>query len=274
MMTAKGSVASQGVRRAAKAGLAAKGLLYLVIAMLALQVAFGGGSGQDTDQQGAIREVGQQPFGAALLALLALGLAGYALWRWYQATQRPDHDSAAARAAERASLVIRGAVYAGLAAVTVRILAAPGSTGQGGGGQGEEQAAGMLLGLPGGRWIVAAGGVIAIAVGAYQAWTAISGAYHDWLDEASMRPVERRWVDRLAVLGLWSRAIVFAVVGLLLVRAGLSSDTGQGVGLDAALAELAQRPAGTWLLAGVALGLLAYGLFCFAHSRYVRPRES
>ena len=64
----------------ARAGLLARGAVYFVIGLLALKLALGIG-GKATDQEGAMKAIAAQPFGKVLLVLLAIGLAGYALWR-------------------------------------------------------------------------------------------------------------------------------------------------------------------------------------------------
>ena len=63
-----------------RAGFVARGVIYGIIGILALQLAVGAG-GKATNQQGALRTIAQQPFGKLLLILVAIGLGGYALWR-------------------------------------------------------------------------------------------------------------------------------------------------------------------------------------------------
>ena len=61
----------------ARAGLVARGAIYAIIGVLALEVAFGSG-GKTTNQKTALAEIAQQSGGKILLVLMAIGLFGYA----------------------------------------------------------------------------------------------------------------------------------------------------------------------------------------------------
>lgn len=254
------------VERLGRAGLVAKGVIYTIVAILALQVALGRG-GQTTGQQGALAALAAQPFGRTLLALMALGLAAYALWRLAQFVLDPQGGDDAKAKALRVSYLLRALFYAALCVTAVRLL-----IGSGGGGDGTQQAASGLLGLPGGRFAVALIGLVIAAVGLYQGRKGLTREFVEDLRTDAMSAAERRWVTRLGVLGYLARAAVFALIGFFFVQAALRRDPGEAGGLDAALAELAAAPAGPWLLALVAAGLLAYGVFCFALARYGRIR--
>ena len=71
---------SPWVERLGRLGLVAKGVLYAVVGILAIKVALGGRE-ESPDREGALQTIAQQPFGKGLLVLLAVGLAGYALWQ-------------------------------------------------------------------------------------------------------------------------------------------------------------------------------------------------
>ena len=257
---------NSAVERLARVGLTAKGVLYTTVAVLALQLAFGLG-GEATDQQGALRALGQQPFGQAILGLLAVGLAAYALWRLSQFVLDPSGSDDAKGKAERLSYLLRALVYAVLCVTAVRLL-----TGSESSSGGEEQAASGLLGVPGGRILVAVIGVVIAGVGLYQGRKGITRDFVQDLQTARMSASQRAAVTRLGVAGLLARAVVFTLIGFFFLSAALADDASRARGLDAALAELAQTPAGPWLLVVVAAGLLAYGLFSFALARYGRVR--
>lgn len=244
------------VDRLGRLGLIAKGVLYAVVAVLALQAAAGPG-GDTVGQEGAIQAIARQPFGTVLLVVLALGLLGYALWRFAQAWFDTGAQDGTKGTVERVSFALRGAFYVTLFLFTVRVIA--GSGGEGGG-----QDTGGLLGLPLGRWLVGLAGLVAIGVGLYQGYKAVSRDFMTHLDTASMSAHERRWSERLGMIGLAARMVVFALIGWFLVRAAVQFDGEQPVGLDAALGELANGPGGVWALGIVAAGLLAYGVFCIA----------
>ena len=98
-IAAKGRRAGQSpwVERLGRAGLVAKGVLYAVIAILAVKVALGGRE-ESPDKQGALDAIAQQPFGRGLLILLAIGLAGYAVWAARPGPPRPRQQGEDARA--------------------------------------------------------------------------------------------------------------------------------------------------------------------------------
>lgn len=263
---------SETVVRLGRAGLVAKGVLYLTIAVLALQVAIGGGAqGETVGQQGALRNLAGQPFGTVLLALLALGLAGYALWRLSQAWLDSSGESGAKALAVRAGFFARGVFYGALCVLTVRLLLGSGQAQQGGGG--EQEATARLLGLPFGQALVVLAGLVVIGIGLYQGYEGLTKRFKENLQTARMSAGENRWATRLGVLGLCARGVVFTLIGVFLVRAALTFDPQQAVGLDGALAALATTAAGPWLLGVVAAGLLAYGVYCFALARYGRIRQ-
>jgi len=270
--TADRAAGSEWVERLGRAGLAAKGVLYLTIAVLALQLAVGGGGEGDTvGQQGALRALADQPFGTVVLALLAIGLAGYALWRLSQAWLDPGSEEGLKAVAQRLSYAVRGVFYGGLCVLAVRLLTSGGGGGEG--GSGEQEATARLLGLPFGRALVVLLGLIIVGVGLYQGYRGITKDFVKDLKTAEMPPARRRGIIRLGVVGLCARAVVFTLIGVFLVRAALAYDPNAAVGLDGALAALAGTAAGPALLGVVAAGLLAYGAFCLAQARYGRIHQ-
>jgi len=244
------------VDRLGRLGLIAKGVLYTVVAVLALQAATGAG-GATTGQEGAIQAIARQPFGTVLLALLALGLLGYAVWRFAQAWFDTGEQGGTKGTVERVAFALRGVFYVTLFLFTVRLLT-------GGGGGGGDQQAGGLMGLPLGRWLVGIAGLVTIGVGLYQGYKAVRRDFLRHLHTARMSASQRRWSERLGILGLAARMVVFVLIGWFLVRAAVQFDPAQPIGLDAALGELAAGPGGVWALGIVAAGLLAYGVFCIA----------
>jgi hypothetical protein len=269
--SAQRAARSESVERLGRAGLVAKGVLYATVAILALQVALpGGGGGETTGKEGAIHTLARQPFGTFVLVVLAIGLAAYALWRLVQAAVGTDEPDKRKEALLRAGFLARGLIYIALCVATVRVLTGSG----GGGGQGAEQElTARLLGLPFGVALVVLAGLVMIAVGLYQGYKGVTRSFRDELHSAGMSRAEDVWVSRLGMFGLCARAVVFALIGVFLIRAALAFDPNQAIGIDGALAQLAATTQGPWLLGLVALGLLAYALFAFALARYGRIRH-
>ncbi len=262
---------SEWVERLGRAGLVAKGVLYATIAILSLQVAFpGGGGGETAGKEGAIHTLAEQPFGTVVLVVLAVGLAGYAIWRLVQAaigTGEPDERK---ELAKRVASGVRGLIYIALCVFTVRLLTGSG----GGGGQGAEQElTARVLTLPFGVALVVLAGLVMLGVAAYEGYKGVTRKFREHLQIARMSPTENVWVTRLGTAGLCARAVVFALIGFFLIRAALAFNPDEAVGLDGALQTLAETGPGPWLLGIVAAGLLAYAVFCFAQARYARIRQ-
>ena len=258
-------------RRAAQVGLVARGVLYAIIGVLALQIAFGAGSGEQASQQGALQTIAQAPFGAVLVALVGVGLAGYAIWRASQFfTEKGDEDSQAKDWVKRASYLVRALIHAALSYLAFRI--AFGSGGGGGGGSSQTLTA-RLMSVTGGRILVGLVGLIMIGAACHQAYQAFSDNFMEELLTYRMSLSARTWVRRIGVAGHLGRAVVFGLVGLFLIRAAVEFNPNEAVGLDGALQTLAQQPAGPWLLALTALGLFAFGVYSIVRGRYVDVSE-
>jgi len=245
----------------ARAGLASRGVVYAVIGILALRLAIGDG-GKSTNQQGALKEIAQGPFGQTLLVVLAVGLAGYALWRLSRAAlghgQR-QRDSGGDRVAALAS----GIAYAILCVTAVRIRAGA-STGSGT----PKEAAGGVLDWTGGPLLVGLAGAAMIGVAGYQAYKGLAKTFLDDSETGRMSHRVRRTFTGLGVFGHVARAVVFALVGYGLIRAALDYDADKAIGLDGALREVADASYGPWLLGLVALGLVGFAAYSAADARY------
>lgn len=259
-------VESRGFSWLARAGFVARGLIYLIIGVLAIKLAAGAG-GEATNQQGALKTIAQQPFGKVLLILVAVGLAGYALWRIVHGLLGhgpEDSDSSSERVAAFAS----GIVYAGLCAVAVEILLGSGSS-SGSSGNTSKTTAGVL-GWPGGTWLVGVGGAVLIGVGLYQGYRGIS---KDFLKDSKTEQMSRRvrrWIERIGSVGHLARMVILALVGVFLIKAAIDYNPNQAVGLDGALAKLAHNSYGPLLLGVVAAGLIAFGVYSLTDVRYRR----
>ena len=259
--------AAPWVERLARFGYAAKGVVYVIIGVLALQLAFGQG-GEATGPEGALGAIGQQPFGRTLLAIMALGLLSYALWRLVQAALDPERKGSDAKGlAQRAGYVASGLTYGALGLLAGRM--ALGQSG-GGSGSGTEDWTARLLAQPFGVWLVALAGLIVIGAGLYQFYYGVSGRFRDELKLSAMSETEQAWATRSGQLGYAARGVVYAITGGFLILAALRSDPQQAGGIGEALAGLAQQPYGPWLLGLVAFGVLCYGIYAFVQAKYRR----
>ena len=257
---------SGGFEWLARGGFVARGLIYGIIGVLAIKLAVGAG-GTTTNQQGALKTIAHQPFGKVLLILVAIGLAGYALWRFVHALLghgREDSDSGFERLAAFGS----GLVYAGLCAIALEILLGS-SRGSGGSSNASKTTAGVF-GWPGGTWLVGIAGGVLIGIGLYQGYRGISKAFLNDSKTEQMSPRVRNWVEWVGSFGHLARMVVFGLVGTFLIKAAIDYNPSNAVGLDGALAKIAHASYGPLLLGIVAAGLIAFGIYSLSDARYRR----
>jgi len=257
---------SPWVERLGRLGLVAKGVLYAVVGILAIKVALGGRE-ESPDREGALQTIAQQPFGKGLLVLLAVGLAGYALWQLARGLlDREGEGEDPKGLAKRGSALARGVWYGALAVLTAERIISAGS----GGGSKEKQTTAGVFDLPLGRYLVYGAGLALLGVAAFNGYRAVTGKFKKKLKTAEMSDAEEASATAVGVLGHLARAVVFGLMGLFLLRAAWEYDPKEARGLDGALMELAQQSYGGLLLGAVAVGLMAYALYCFVEARYRR----
>jgi hypothetical protein len=246
-----------------RVGFVGFGLTHLVVAWIALQIAFGRAPAEG-DQTGAFQLLREGPFGAALLVVVAVGLAAMAAWQALEAAVGHRDVRGGHRVGERLASAGRAAAYAFFAVAATKVLLTPAKSGA----KEKEEAAGTLLASSPGRFLVGAIGVGVVAVAVALAWYGLSRHFERHLRTADMSGHTRRTLRGLGMAGYATKAAAYGVVGVLVVTAAVRYDPDASRGLDAALRELAGQPWGTWLLALVAVGLAAYGLFTLAQARY------
>jgi hypothetical protein len=249
----------------ARLGFAAKGIVYAVIGFLALQAALGAG-GQTTDSQGALYQIAQQPFGRILLVLMGIGLIGYAIWRFVQAAVDPDNNCSDAKGIlKRIGYAGIGLIHCGLAFTAFAIV-----SGSSGGGSSEQRWTAKLLSQPLGQWLVGIVGLVIVGAGLYSCYQAYTRKFREKLKTGEMSHTENIWVTRAGRLGLGARGLVLAIIGWFFIRAARQTDAGQSGGLEQVLDTLAGQLYGRWLLGGMAVGLISYGIYALAEARYRR----
>jgi Domain of Unknown Function (DUF1206) len=273
-VSSTGSIAAKGrragrspwVERLGRAGLVAKGVLYAVIGILAIKVALGA-RGADPDKEGALATIATQPFGKLLLGILAVGLAGYAAWRLAQGLLDRDGQGEGAKGlAKRLGNIGKGALYAVLCVLaTMKLL---GAEGEGGGGSQEDRTTADVLGLPLGRYVVFAAAAGFVAAALFNGYRAVTCNFRKKLETQRMSEAEEAAATGVGGLGHLARFVVFGLIGAFLAKAAWEFDPQEAAGLDTALYEVARQPYGGFLLGSLAVGLLAYALYCFVQARY------
>ncbi|WP_455359224.1 DUF1206 domain-containing protein [Streptomyces sp. SYSU K21746] len=263
-LTARRAANSSAMEAAARWGFVARGLIYLLIGLLALQIAFGQG-GNEADRGGALTELSGKPMGAVALWAVGIGLVGMALWRLSEAlfgAAGPDGHKPGKR-------LLSAGRFLFYAVVSYSVLAfAAGDQGSGSSDQQSQDATSKVLEMPAGQWLVGLAGLgIAIA----GIWIGIRAAlrkYHKHLKLGEMSRRARQAVDVTGVAGGVARGLVFAALGAFAVRAAVDYEPDKAKGLDDTLRSFADTPAGPWLLVAVAVGLALFGAFSFAMARW------
>lgn len=248
----------------ARFGIVAYGIVHLITAWLAGQIAFGGGGGGEASSTGALEQIAQQSFGSVLLWVIVIGMVAMALWQLLSAgfgnTWVDDED----RTKERLKNVGKAIIYGYLAYAAFKVVSGAGSSGSGSGSQ-EESLTATLLGAPAGRFLVAAVGIGVAYVGYRQ----VKRGLEEGFTEKLTRAVDT--VVQLGKAGYVAKGTTLVLVGGLFGWAALTSDPDKAGGMDQALSTLSGNPIGMVVLVLIAIGLAAYGVFCFAWARYCRP---
>jgi hypothetical protein len=247
----------------ARVGLAARGVIYVLIGWVAILVALGQ-SGRQADQQGALLLLAGKPYGMVSLWLLGIGFAAYSLWRLSEAAFGATGEGTAA--GPRFKSLVRAVIYASFAYLTFKVISGePGSQA----GQQEDVTASVMH-HSGGRWLVGIAGIVIVAVGLA---LVVEGARHKFLKNlrtSQMSPQTRRLVKRIGTVGTIARGLVFALAGALVIDAAVTFQPSQAGGLDKALHTLRNQPLGEFLLILAAAGLILFGIYGLAEARWRR----
>ena len=270
--SAQQAASSETARKVVLAGWAAKGVVYLALAYLVLQMALGSSS-QQASTTGALQEIAQTAPGKITLVVLGVGLLAFAVGRILEVTTlaRPEIDGK-----DKAQAAVLAVVYASLAFTAFSIVGLAGSSSStsGGGGSTEQQGSNFLFGLPGGRYLVGLLGLVVIAVGVRAAVKGVKQDFLPTLRTGEMSSTVRRATTRLGTAAYVTKGAILALVGYFFVEAAVTYDPQEARGLDAALREVAQQSWGQVALVAIAIGLLAYALFAFLESRYRKVGSS
>ena len=258
---------SPWIERLARVGYSAKGFVYLLVGLLAIQAAFGLG-GETTGTEGALKAIQRQPFGQILLILTAAGLVGYTVWRFTQALFDPDHNDSNSpkRIFQRIGYAASAIAYALLTWEAIRMVM--GFASSSGGQDSTESSAAQLMTQPFGPWLVGIVGAVVIGVGLFQTYYGITAQFLAGLKLHQMNDTERTWATRSGRWGYSARGIIYTIIGGFLIWAGIQLDPDEAVGMEEAFDKVAQQPFGAWLLALIAMGFMAYAAFAFVQARY------
>jgi Mn2+/Fe2+ NRAMP family transporter len=247
----------------ARAGLTAKGIVYILLGALAFMAAFELGSASDSaDQEGALSFVQKGPGGAFLLGLISLGLLCYAAWRAVQTFSPPPEDQ---KWSKRLRYFISGLTYLSLSLTALRLLMHRSS--QGGGGK--QQLAARLLQESYGQWLTGIAALVLAGVGIYQLYYGLSKKYKKHVEQSGIRSQAARLLVSAGTIGYVARGLVWLILAYLLFQAALHANASEA-GDTAEAFQLVERSFGSYLLGALGLGLILYGLFSCLRAAYER----
>ena len=260
---------SEALEHLARVGLIAYGVVHLLVAWLALQLAWWGGSGESADQSGAMSTLADSPIGKPLLWVIAVGLIALAAWQAAEVLRWRSGWSASGKARMKAlqksgTALVKSAIYIALAVLAIRFATGSGQSSS----ESQQDATAGVLGWPGGQFIVGAAGLILLGSGAWHVKKGITKSFLKQIDTTEASAKALRLVTRLGQVGFPGKGIALAGVGALLVWAAVTFDPSKAQGLDGALRSILDLPFGQILLTLVALGIAAFGAYLFVRARY------
>jgi hypothetical protein len=260
------------IDRLTRLGYAARGVIYGLVGFLAVQVIFTG-RGRITDQTGAMSTIASEPYGKVLMILIAVGLVGLVIWGVVRAVADPFHKGKDFKGlVSRGGYLVSAISYAALMIPTLRLISGAGQQGGSSSQQAQQMAAGILT-QPWGPWLIGAIGLVLIGVGLFRIFSGVKGKLNERLKSYKMSGDEYKWATRLGRLGYIAFGTVLVIIGVLALLAATTLDPNKVGGIDQALTFLSQQAYGPWLLAAVALGLIAYAVYSLMGARWFRIKE-
>ncbi|MFI7607234.1 DUF1206 domain-containing protein [Micromonospora sp. NPDC049366] len=261
--TAARTADSRWLELLARAGFIGYGIVHLLFAWLALQIAFGK-SADDGDQSGALRTLAAQPLGKFLVIATAVGLVAMAIWQALEAAAGHRAERGRERTWERVASAGRTVVYLYFAWTAYKVF----SDAKSNSADQQEALTGQAMHSSGGRWLVGLAGLVLAAIGVGLVVYGLIKRFEKHLKTTEMSPRTRRLARRLGIAGYVAKGVAYAIAGVLVIVAAVTYDPEKARGLDAALRTLREQSYGGLLLTLVALGIAAFGAFCFLQSRY------
>lgn len=251
-------------------GYGTRGLIYIIMGLLAVQVALGKG-GALASPLGAIAKIGKQPAGMVLLWVVLLGLVSYSLWGVVRALLDPLHKGHDVK-----GLIERGGFLASAFGYAILIMPTYGyvtGTSLASKGSQTQKMITAIMAMPWGRWAIGIIGLVALASGLYQIYLAFKAGFDRQFETYALTPKQVKLATDVGRFGTAARGVVLAVVGGLIVFAAYRANPRQPIGMDTALATLLHQPYGIWLLGIVAVGLIGFGCYSMLSALWFRLKR-
>jgi hypothetical protein len=266
-MAGRRTANSKPLKIAARVGFVARGAIYVLIGLIALQIAVGHGG--QADRGGAIAQIADKSYGTFLLWVLVVGFAGLALWRFSEAAfgaVAPDgHETS-----ERLKSLARAVLYSFLFVSTLQYVTGTSSSATANGNKQSEEWTARVMEHTGGRSLVGLVGLVVVAIGVMLAREGVTKEFLERMSFGGSAAGVRSIVEKLGVVGNLARGAVVTTAGVFLIIAAVRFSPSKAEGIDGSLRAFADTPLGPFLLILVALGLVAFGLFSWCEARWRR----
>jgi hypothetical protein len=248
----------------ARVGLVAYGVVHLLLGWLAVQLALGH-TDKNADTTGALHELAQQPFGTAVVWAVGVGMFLLVVWQLVEAGFGHREHDGAKRWRKRFVSAAKAVVYAAIGVSAVKIAVGSGSSSS----RSSKGATATVMSWSGGQWLVAAAGLVIVGIGVGLGYRAWQEKFAEDMETKELLGTSGAAYLVLGRVGYMAKGIAIGLVGGLFVYAGVTHDSSKGRGLDEALQEVLQAPAGPYLLVAIGVGFACFGLLCFAMARHL-----
>ena len=254
------------IDRMARIGMISKGIVYVLLGILAFMAAFeiGGTTDKDASNTGVFTSIKEAPAGMVLLGLLAVGLICYSAWRGIQSFTYDD-DKNEKKWPKRARYFFSGISYLALALTAIKLL-----MGNKKSGNKNQEIFSEVIDKPFGQWLLILGGIAIAIIGIYQIWYGLAGKYKKHVQDLDGRSSKSNLLLRAGTIGYVARGIVWLMISFLLIRAAFHTNAKEVGDTGKAFEFIESSAYGSFLLGGLGLGLMCYGIFNFIRARYER----
>jgi hypothetical protein len=254
------------ISRIARSGLIAKGLVYVLMGVLAFMAAFelGGQSGKEVNQKEVFTSVKDWPGGMLILGLLAAGLVCYSGWRAIQ-TFSDKQNGEKIKLVKKIRYFFSGLAYLLLAVTALSILLDR----QGSKGDKNQHWAAELISQPFGQWLLGIAALAIAAIGIYQIYYGLSEKFKKHVEGMESNSTTSSVLLKAGKTGYVARGVVWLIISYMLFNAAMHSNPKEAGDTGKAF-QFVEGALGSYLLGALGIGLLAYGIFNFVRARYER----
>ena len=249
----------------ARIGLGAKGILYILLGILAFMAAFeiNGKSNEEADRNGVLLFLRDSEGGTILLAVLMAGLLCYSTWRTLEGFSIKPYPK---KLWGKKLRYWAGALtYLTVAFAAYKVL----NYEQGDDGQHWSQ---KIFYQDYGSILLLIIALIIAGNGIYQIWYGLSSKFKDHVSGADLGNSNAGFLLKSGKIGYTARGIVWLVIAYILIRAVLHANASEAGDTSKSFSFVETSTYGSYLLGGLGLGLVAYGVFCLLRAGFEKFR--